>query len=169
MLESFRNLPNGANAAYYRQLVLSDEEVVRAVVVPRPRGVGSVDVVVSTRSGGLDYSTQQRLQKLVDEQREIAVDVQIKCPDLRRVKLEVEVAPAAGYDTQEVLDRVKAALTGFFTGELLGVNVPLVKLGSVIYGCEGVENYRIVAPTADITVEETMMPEIASLTVEEMA
>ena len=168
VLESFRNLPNGANAAYYRQLVLSDEEAVKAVVVPRPRGVGSVDVVVSTRSGGLDYSTQQRLQKLVNEQRELAVDVKIKAPDLRRLKLEVEVAPAAGYDTREVLDRVRTALTGFFTGELLGEKVPLVKLGSVIYGCEGVENYRILSPTADVAAEETVLPEIATLTVEEM-
>lgn len=169
VLESFRMLPNGANAAYYRQLVLSDEETAKAVVIPRPRGVGSVDVVVSTKSGGLDYATQVRLQKLVEAQREIAVDVKIKSPDLRRFKLEVEVAPAEGYETQEVLDRVRAALEGFFTGELLGVNVPLVKLGSVIYGCEGVENYRILSPTQDVSVEATMLPEIATLTVEEMA
>jgi len=169
VLESFRLLPNGANAAYYRQLVLSDGEVAKAVVIPRPRGVGSVDIVVSTHEGGLSYTAQQRLQKLLNEQREIAVDAKIKNPDLKRIKLEVEVAPAAGYEAQEVLDRVQMALEGFFTGELLGVSVPLVKLGSVIYGCEGVENYRILTPTQDVGVEETMLPELASLTVEVMA
>ena len=46
--------------------------------------------------------------------------------------------------------------------------VPLVKLGSVIYGWEGVENYRILSPTADVAAEETVLPEIATLTVEEM-
>ena len=169
VLDSFRLLPNGANAAYYRQLVLSDPDAAAAVVVPRPRGVGSVDVVVSTHAGSLSYTVQQRLQQLLDEQREIAVDARVQMPSLKRVSVRVQVAAGEGFDIEDVKTRVAAAIAGYFTGDLLGVNVPLVKLGSLIYGCEGVENYRILSPEKDITVESTMLPELASVLVEEMA
>ena len=49
VLESFKRLPNGANAAFYQQGALSFDQVAAAAVVPRPRGVGSVDVVPATR------------------------------------------------------------------------------------------------------------------------
>ena len=45
VLETFRRMPNGANAAFYQQEALSFPEVAAATVVARPRGVGTVDVL----------------------------------------------------------------------------------------------------------------------------
>ena len=169
ILDTFRSLPNGTNAAYYRQLALSDDEVAAAVVVSRPRGVGSVDVVVSSHAGVPGEELLNRLSASIGEQREIAVDVQVLAPETIPVALEVQVAVKSGYSAETVLERVKTALQSYFTGELLGQDVLLVKLGSIVYSCEGVENYRILSPQADAAVEKTQLPVLENLSVEEMA
>lgn len=168
VLASFRSLPNGANAAYYRQLIMADSEVAQAVVVPRPRGVGSVDVIVSSRAGVPDSELLERLTRVLVEQREIAVDTRVLAAEAVEVSVSAQVAVKAGYDSQTVLDRVKAALTAWFTGERLGEDVLLAKLGSVIYGCEGVANYTLVSPAADVTMAQGELPVLSELTVEEM-
>lgn len=169
ILDTFRSLPNGANAAWYRQIALSDEAVAAAEVVPRPRGVGTVDVVVSARGGLPDEQLLARMQEKLDERREIAVDLRVIAPETVPVTLAVQIAPAAGYDAAQTAQRVEEALRAHFDGTLLGKSQLLVKLGSVIYGCEGVENYRITAPAADIAVGATQLPVLESLSVEVMA
>ena len=169
ILDTFRALPNGANAAYYRQAALEDEEVAAAEVVSRPRGVGSVDVVVSAHGGLPHVELLERVGQKLDDQREIAVDLRVISPQSVPVALNVEVAPAAGYDAGDVTARVEAALRRHFNGSLLGKSQLLVQLGSIVYGCEGVENYRITAPEADIAVERTQLPVLEHLSVEVMA
>lgn len=169
ILDTFRSLPNGANAAWYRQVALSDEAVAAAEVVPRPRGVGTVDVVVSAQGGLPDEQLLARMQEKLDERREIAVELRVIAPETVPVALVVQIAPAAGYDAAQTAQRVEAALRAHFDGSLLGKSQLLVKLGSVIYGCEGVENYRITAPAADVAVGATQLPVLESLSVEVMA
>lgn len=169
VIDTFRSLPNGANAAYYRALAMADEEVAAAVVVPRPRGVGTVDVVVASRAGVPDEELLSRLQSKLDAEREIAVDLQVIAPKTVPVVLNVQVAAGADFDAAQVIARVKAALTGWFTGARLGQDVLLVQLGSIIYGCEGVENYRIEVPSVDLAVGSTQLPVLESLSVEAMA
>ena len=60
-------------------------------------------------------------------------------------------------------------MRAYFDGGLLGEDVLLVRLGSVIYGCEGVENYRILAPEQDIRMEPAQLPALGSVQVEVMA
>ena len=168
VLDSFRSLPNGANAAYYRALALSDEDTAEAVVVSRPRGVGSVDVVVSAYGGLPGEDLLKRLQEKMDAEREIAVDLRVLAPETLPVSLAVEVLPAQGHDPAAVLGGVEEALRNLFDGRLLGKGVLLAKLGSIIYGCEGVENYRITAPAADVAVEEIRLPVLENLSVEVM-
>ena len=169
VLDTFRALPNGANAAYYRQVVMADGEVAAAEVVSRPRGVGTVDVVVAARGGLPGEALLARLQEALEAQREIAVEVRVIAPETLPVVLNVAVAPAAGYEASEVVERVEQALRRHFDGSQLGKAQLLVQLGSIIYGCEGVENYRIIAPTADVGVDGPVLPVLKSLSVEVMA
>lgn len=169
VLESFRTLPNGANAAYYRQLALSEEDVAGCAVVPRPRGVGSVDVVVASRGGLPGEDLLARLQAEMELRREIAVDVLVRAPETVNVDVSVQVAVAEGADQTAVQAEVEQALRNYFTGARLGESVLLAKLGSLIFGCRGVANYTITAPAADVEVAADVLPVLGSLTVEAMA
>ena len=168
ILDTFRRLPNGSNAAFYEQGALSFDQVAAATVMPRPRGVGSVDVIAATLAGTPGEELLEQLQDYFDQRREIAVDVQVKAPTPVTVNVAVQVKAKGGWDKAQVLEQVEEALEGWFDGKLLGRNVLLARLGSLIYGCEGVENYVITAPAADLTVETDQLPVLGTLSVEEM-
>ena len=168
VLDTFRRLPNGANAAFYEQGALSFDQVAAATVIPRPRGVGSVDVIVSTLAGTPGEELLEQLQDYFEQRREIAVDVQVKAPTPVTVNVAVQVKAKGGWDKTQVLDQVEEALEGWFDGKLLGQDVLLARLGSLIYGCDGVENYAVSAPAADLAVDADELPVLGTLSVEEM-
>ena len=169
VLDTFRRLPNGANAAFYEQGALSFDGVAAAAVVPRPRGTGSVDVVVAAPSGAPEQALLEELADYFQARREIAVDVQVRAPSVTTVNVAVGVRTKAGYDREETHQRVEQALRDWFTGKILGQPVLLARLGSIVFACEGVENYAISAPAADVAVASDVLPMLGTLTVEELA
>lgn len=169
VLDTFRRLPNGANAAFYEQGALSFDQVAAASVVPRPRGTGTVDVVVSTRTGLPDAGLLSQLQDYFEQRREIAVEVQVRAPQTLEVELSVQVQAQEGWDGAAVRAGVEQALQSWFDGRLLGQDILRAKLGSLIYDCDGVANYTITAPAADVAVAGDVLPMLGGLTVEEMA
>lgn len=168
MLETFQRMPNGANAAFYQQGAMSFPEVAAAAVLSRPRGVGTVDVVVSTPAGVPDSALLAQLSSYFTQRREIAVDVRVRAPEVKSIDVSVAVAAADGADGEAVRSRVEAALRAQFDGRLLGRDVLRAALGAVIYGVDGVANYNIAVPAADVTAAADELPVLGTLTVTEM-
>lgn len=166
VLESFKRLPNGANAAFYQQGALSFEQVAAAAVIPRPRGIGSVDVVPATLEGVPGQGLLRELEDYFEERREIAVDVQVRAPRTVAVNVTVQVEPEEGRDPVQVKAGVEKAIQDRFTGKLLGQRVLRAWLGSLVYGCDGVANYTITAPAADVAVDVDQLPVLNTLSVE---
>ncbi|MCI8421946.1 MAG: phage tail protein [Lawsonibacter sp.] len=169
VLDTFKRLPNGANNAFYEQGALSFDQVAAAAVVPRPRGIGTVDVIVATLAGMPGQELLDQLTDYFQERREIAVEVLVRPPRPVTVDLSVQVASQAGRDRAQVLEAVETALRGWFSGERLGRDVLRAELGNLIYSCDGVANYTIAAPAADVRVDRDVLPVLGSLTVGEMA
>ena len=139
-----------------------------ASVLPRNRGVGTVDVVVATGSGQPDEELLAELEDYFQTRREIAVDVQVLAPEEVGVTLSVQVKARDGWDSTQVCTGVKDTLQAWFSGERLAQDVLLAQLGSLIYGCEGVANYKIVSPAADVAIEADQLPVLSSINVEAM-
>lgn len=169
VLETFRRMPNGANAAFYEQGALSFEGVAAAVAVPRPRGRGTVDVVVSAPSGTPSAELLAELTDYFEARREIAVDLVVRAPEIRTVDVAVRVAVAPGADPTAVLEAAEQALRSWFNGGRLGQPVLRARLGALLYGVDGVENYAVVTPAADVAAADDVLPVLGTLTVEEMA
>ena len=169
VLDTFRRLPNGANAAYYQKEALSFDQVAGAAVISRPRGVGTVDVVVTTLAGLPGQDLLDLLTAYFRERREIAVDLQVRAPETVTVDLTVRVKPGEGWSLDEAKAEAEAALRNWFTGKRLGQSVLLAQLGNLIYSCESVGNYAIQAPAADVAVEADVLPVLGTLILEEMA
>lgn len=169
VLDTFRRLPNGANAAYYQREALSFDQVAGAAVVPRPRGVGTADVVVTTLAGLPGQDLLDLLEAHFQERREIAVDLRVRAPETVTVDLTVQVSPGEGWSFAEAQSEAETALRNWFTGKRLGQSVLWAQLGNLVYGCESVANYAITAPAADVAVASDVLPILGTLTVEEMA
>ena len=168
VLESFKRLPNGANAAYYEQQAMSFDQVAAAQVIPRPRGTGTVDVIVATLAGTPGEELLGELTAYFQARREIAVEVQVKEPETQTVDVAVQIAVEDGWDVETVSAQVKQTLENWFTGRLLGRSVLRAEMGNLVYSCEGVANYSIASPAADVAARTGVLPVLGSLSVEGM-
>ena len=137
----------------------------RRLPVARPRGVGTVDVFLATAAGLPDSGLLEQVAAHLEERREIAVDVQVKAPEVRTVDVSVQVAARPGADFNTVRQAVESAVRGWFDGRLLGQSVLRAQLGALIFGVEGVENYALTAPAADVAAAVDELPQLGTLTV----
>lgn len=158
VLESYQKLPNGANVAYYETQAMNVDGVTAAQVLPRHRGVGTVDVVIAAENGAPSQTLVDTVQAKLESQREICVDLQVLPPETRPVDVAVAVTVDGDHASTEVMESVEAAITGHFTGKLLGEPVLLAKLGNLIYQVPGAVNYRITQPAADLAGEDGVLP-----------
>ena len=168
VLETYQRMPNGANAAFYQQGAMSFPQVAAASVIPRPRGVGSVDVVIATAAGVPDQSLLTEVEDYFEARREIAVDVQVKAPEVEPITVNARVQPEEGRDCESVCQAAEQAVQSWFDGRLLGQDVLRAKLGDIIFSVDGVKNYVLDAPAADVTVDSGTLPRLTSVTVTEL-
>lgn len=168
ILETFKRLPNGANAAFYVQEALSFERVSAATVIPRSRGICTVDVIISSASGIPDDDLIAEVQADLEEKREIAVDVLVKAPTLVYLDLELALTPEEDYTLDEAIVQVTEAITGWFDGNKLGVRLLEGELGNLIYQCSTVLNYQILTDLSQIILAQDEMPQLGILTVKEL-
>lgn len=169
VMETFQRLPNGANAAFYEQGARSFPRVAAAKVIPRSRGVGTVDVIIATDTGLPGADLIAKVQEYFESRREIAVDVQVLAPAVKTVNMAIRVKPTEGSDAAAVRQAVEQGVTSWFNGGRLGQNVLLAELGHFIFGIEGVANYTIALPDGDVAVAVDELPQLGRLTVEELA
>ena len=115
-----------------------------------------------------DQSLLAAVQADLQERREIAVDVQVKAPAAVEMDVSAELAVREGTDFSAVKAAAEQALASFFSGRRLGGPVLLAELGDLLYHVEGVENYRLLAPAADLAAEDGTLPMLGRVTVTEM-
>ena len=168
VLESYRRLPNGANAAFYEQEALRFPNVAAAKAVGRARGIGTVDVYVSTHGGAPEEELLGEISAALQKKREIAVDVAVKVPAEKRVDVTAELEAEQGWTMREITDAAQEALQAYFTGERLGESVYRAKLASILYSVPGVKNYHLLAPAADVPAGATELPVLGKVTLTEI-
>lgn len=168
LLESYRKLPNGANRAYYETQAKSVRGVAAVEVLPRARGLGTVDLVIAAETGMPSGALVEQVRQLLEQQREICVDIQVAEPKAEMVDVFVQVEPESGYDSEAVLEQVRTALAGVFCGTLLSQGVLRAKLGNTVYTVPGVKNYILREPAADVPAAQGVLPVLGSLHAEVM-
>ena len=96
VLATYRQLPNGANKAYYAQQALGVEGVTAVTVLPKARGWARWTwwSPGPTACRGRTWWTRSRPS--LEAQREIAVDLQVRAPTAVTVNLVLSVQPRRG-------------------------------------------------------------------------
>lgn len=167
VLSSYHKLPNGANVAYYETQALNVEGVAAVAVLPRNRGIGTVDVVISAENGMPSQKLVNTVKALLDSQREICVDLRVLAPATKTMDVTVSVTVEEEYEAETVLEAVRTVVRSAFNGRQLGQDVLLSRLGYLIYQVPGVKNYAITAPASDVTIGSAVLPMLGTLTVTE--
>lgn len=165
IMASYSRLPNGSNAAYYETEALNTDGVTAVKVFPRRRGLGTVDVVAASKAFPPEAELIEALEDKFNAEREICVDVKVMAPEAVTVNIEAAVDVEAGFEPDMVRAKVHDELEKLFDGRLLGKNLLLAKLGSVIFNVEGVSNYVILSPSADVEIQGNELPVAGTITV----
>jgi uncharacterized phage protein gp47/JayE len=169
IVDSYVNITNGANAAYYRRLALSVEGVYSASVVGRGRGNGTVDVYISARGANVSAAVKAQVQALLNEYRELNTDVLARDPQATEVDLYIRLSVAPGYSFDAVKTAVQHAVEDYINGLGVGQDVLLSKIGEVVYHIEGVKDYRFIeAYGSDKLIPDTHYPVADSIIVSEV-
>ena len=140
--DSYREISNGANAAYYRSVAMSVDGVYSASAIGCARGTGTVDVYACAKGATLSAEKIAEIQALLDEKREINVDVRAVSPTALNINLYIWLTVAEGYDFDTVAAQVRSAVTDYINGLGIGKDMLLSNVGEVIYHIEGVADYK---------------------------
>lgn len=168
ILDSYRRLPNGANAAWYELRTLEVDGVAAVSVLPRWQGIGTVGVVITGAQGMPDETLVAAVDEVLQSAREIATDVTVLTPTEVEVPVSVQIQVTQGFEPAAVLLNVREAIAQFFTGALLGKNLYRAALGQLIYTIDGVENYVVTEPAADVSITALQLPVLGALSVTEV-
>ena len=166
VLATFQRLANGANSAFYRQAAMSFNGVAAVTVLPRNRGVGTVDIVPAAPGGMPGQDLVSALQNHFDGVREIACDVKVTAPTAETVNVSVKLWAEAGREFTGVAAAVRERLESWFNGERLGQPLPRAQLVSLIYSVDGVANCVLVQPAADLPLDSVTLPVLGTLSIE---
>lgn len=165
ILDSYRRLPNGANAAYYEKTALSHPGVAAAKAVGRARGIGTVNVYLTSPSGVPETAVLDGVRADLAASREIAVDVAVLPPKTAALDVTVQISPAENVSFDAAKAAADGAVRGLFTGALLGRPVYLAELTDRVYGAAGIANCRVAAPAADLPGSPDTLPVLGTLTI----
>lgn len=165
LLDNCRAMINGGNAAYYKALALSDPNVGGAQVVPKARGIGTVDVYIADKKGLASSGLVSTVQAMMEENREICTDVLAKAAAAQPVRIELTVKAKSRYSPEYVALEVKETISAYFTGALLGKGVGIEELKRLAYAVDGVSGVTVAYPTADVAADKTKLPTVGTLTV----
>lgn len=140
--ESYLNLANGTNAAYYEQLALSIQGVTKAKAVGRARGLGTVNVYVCGDGNTISDTRVAQVQSLLSEERELNVDVLAVAVNKIPYNLDVTVYKKSGYTDAEVIQLCTEAFTDYIHSIDLGGKLYLSGLGKYLLDSVCIENYE---------------------------
>ncbi|MEG1633341.1 MAG: baseplate J/gp47 family protein [Oscillospiraceae bacterium] len=169
VLQSYRSLPNGANAAYYEARARDTDGVAAVSVLPKRRGVGTVDVVIASPTGQPSAALVSAVKAKLDAEREICVDIAVSAPRAVGVSVTAALKPKAGQSFAALKTEAEAAIAAYFTGERLGESVLRARLAELLWSVPGVANYSISVPAADVAIAADSLPVKGSVTITEMS
>jgi len=167
ILNTYRTLPNGANAAYYEARVLECGGVAAVTVLPKNRGVGTVDIYFTTPAGIPTAGKQAEVQAALNAEREICTDLRVLLPTSAAVNVTAALTVAADTAFSAVSEAAEAALAAYFNGSLLGRPVNRAGLIALLMGVPGVTNCALTAPAADIAGATGTLPVLGTVSISE--
>lgn len=149
LLEIIRRPPAGGNRYDYKNWALSVDGVSSAYVYPLRRGLGTVDIAITSANGIPSDEIVAKTQAYIDEMRPVtAKNVLVLKPSLTMVDIRVEVK-LDSLDLPTAQQRIQAALTDYFGTLIPADDLIVSQIEAAISNVGGVSDRRLIAPNAN--------------------
>ncbi|MGN1131684.1 MAG: baseplate J/gp47 family protein [Ruminococcus sp.] len=168
LLYLYRNHNNGTNIAYYKALAESVDGVHSAGVVPRNRGVGTVDIFIAKDASTADSALISKVQSIVSTQREVNVDATVLSASTAYVNVGVAIEVEQGYDSDEVKSNCDAVVREYVASLGVGKSCFMSRVGEKIQNVEGVLRYQFDPDISfDVVVDNKAFPIVREVIITE--
>lgn len=166
LLESYKVVSNGTNSASYLQRVLGYDGITDAKVLPRKRGVGTVDIVITSAGQPPAQALMEEIRRDLAGWKEINVDIALYPAKVRTIPLRLAVEVREGEQFATLAGELQAALLRFSTLRGVGEPLRLAGLLGLMMGDSRVVNCHILEPVADVAAgeDEVLLPGTITLT-----
>ncbi|MBQ1546191.1 MAG: baseplate J/gp47 family protein [Clostridia bacterium] len=144
IIDSYVNIPNGTNRAYYAAEALSVDGVSSVGVIPKQRGAGTVDVYVASADGTASEDLISAVSDKLQQAREVNVDVTVHALTIIPVDIYMRIAVKDGYEFSDVSSCCESAFREWFSTLSGGQSVYLSDIGEVAAHVDGVKNYTFI-------------------------
>lgn len=149
LLEIIRRPPAGGNQYDYKNWALSVDGVTSAYVYPLRRGLGTVDIAITSANGIPSDDIVAKTQAYIDQMRPVtAKNVLVLKPSLTVVNIQVQVQ-LDGIDLPTAQQRIQAALNDYFDTLIPADDLIVSQLEATISNVGGVSDRRLIAPNAN--------------------
>ncbi len=142
VLDSYINVTDGSNTAYYKKIAENIPDVRSAKVVPEARGAGTVDVNVCGFGFEVTSHTLMLVQRALDAAKGINLDVRANAAVAAPVSIGIIVKVEDGYSFNTVKNQVEEAIIDFINTREVGESIVDSQVGRVISEVEGVYRFR---------------------------
>lgn len=166
LLDSYRQVTNGTNAAFYYNRAMSYPGVSSVRVLPRVNGVNTVGLVL--HGPGVNEELLEQVETELGQIKEINVDLTVEQAQQSTVSISFAIAVEDGYSFADVSPNCKQAVQQWMGQQKIGQPLYLAQLTRVILECEGVANCHVSQPAQDQYPLEKQVLTCSSCTVSEM-
>lgn len=151
LLELIRRPPAGGNKYDYKRWALEVDGVSSAYVYPLRRGLGTVDVVITSADGLPSAEIIAAAQAHIDDVRPVtAKNSLVLAPTLYALAHLVRITPAAGYTLATAAPLVEAVIASYFDSLAPGDSYVRSRLESLISQLDCIADRVIVSPAGNV-------------------
>lgn len=172
LLEIIRRPPAGGNRYDYRTWALSVDGVDAAYVYPLRRGLGTVDIAITSNNNVPSDDTLRRCQAYIDDVRPVtAKESKVVKPDVTKINFNIQVK-ISGITLAEIKSAISTALSDYFNTLIPGDDLIVSQCEAVVNNLVGVVDRKFVTPTANRQADVRNKIEwfrLGTVTVTEMA
>lgn len=154
LLDRLRRPPAGGNKNDYKQWALEVDGVSQAYVYPLRRGLGTVDIAITSAGGLPSTETINNTQSHIDNLRPVtAKNALVLAPTIKLINITVAVATTK--NLAAITTAITETVTAFFAD--LAPNDALIKsqLEAVISDTAGVVDRQVTSPAANYTPDSS--------------
>ncbi|OOF86701.1 baseplate J protein [Rodentibacter ratti] len=171
LLEIIRRPPAGGNRYDYRRWALSVDGVEAAYVYPLRRGLGTVDIAITSNNNIPSDETVQRCQEYIDDERPVTTkESKVVKPDVTKVNFTIQVK-ISGIALEEIKTAISTALADYFNTLIPGDELIVSQCETVVNNLIGVVDRKFTTPTTNLKADVVNKIEwfrLGTITVTEM-
>ena len=172
LLEIIRRPPAGGNRYDYRTWALSVDGVDAAYVYPLRRGLGTVDIAITSNNDVPNDDTVLRCQTYINDVRPVtARESKVVKPDVTKVNFNIQVK-ISGVTLPEIKAAISTALADYFNTLIPGDDLIVSQCEAVVNNLVGVVDRKFTAPITNLKADVRTKIEwfrLGTITVTEMA